>query len=219
VSNSDLRAPTRAGYGMEISSVRLDELDLCFLLRIKQWGRSGQRPHMLEIGCGSGALAREAARTGAAVTAIDAVQVPTHPDDAANGIRFFTASAPVFHEALDESRFDFLVSQRTLHYLTQQECAATLQWFRRHVRVMAWTFLGVSGLSSELSDGYADSDTPVAHRWGPLSAAMAAKHHIHRNVCLYSSNELTQLVADCGFQVEDCWLSPFGNIKLIARTI
>jgi SAM-dependent methyltransferase len=214
--DNDLDAPTRAGYGLEISAVRLDELDQQFLSRIGEWKWPDRRPRVLEIGCGSGTLAREAAGIGAVVAAIDARSGPTPIDDADHRISFFSASAPLFPEALESSRFDFVVSQRTLHYLTYPDCAAALRWCRRHAAPGARIFLGVSGISSELGDDYAAKAAPVSRRWGPLSPAMAIKHDIRNEVCLYASDELSELVTHCGFVVENCWLSTFGNVKLVA---
>lgn len=77
-------------------------------------------------------------------------------------------------------------------------------------------FLSASGMDSELSEGYPACGLPVDRRFARLAANMAEKHAILAPVCLYRPSELEDLARDAGWAVENVFVSPFGNVKLVA---
>jgi hypothetical protein len=74
-------------------------------------------------------------------------------------------------------------------------------------------FVSASGMDSELAAGYAHAGRPVRERFAALAEAMQAKHRVREPVCLYTKDELEDLVLGQGFTAIRTWLSPFGNVK------
>jgi hypothetical protein len=78
-------------------------------------------------------------------------------------------------------------------------------------------FISVSGIESELGNGYEDKDKPIQYRFCQLSRKMRNKHKILLPVCLYNINEFEGLLIKCKYKIEDIYQSDFGNIKAIAK--
>ena len=76
-------------------------------------------------------------------------------------------------------------------------------------------FISLSGINSELGEGYAVRSDPLKKRFGKLAVSMSEKHEIKEPVCLYDVNEMKILAELSGFKVEEAWASSFGNIKAI----
>jgi SAM-dependent methyltransferase len=214
-----LPATSNDGYGIDVAEARLDPLDSKLLAAVSraidaQDDRGHSPVAVLEIGCGQGALARTVAALGAAVDAIDRV-------DLRGGdwppVQFFRASVPEFPRELDDRRYRFVASQRMLHYVRHADATTVLRWCRRRMVDGGELYLGVSGIDSELGIGYQGRDMPIADRWSRLRPDYASKHAISRPVCLYALDELVALVANAGFAVADAWTSDFGNLKVVAR--
>jgi hypothetical protein len=74
-------------------------------------------------------------------------------------------------------------------------------------------FLSASGIASELGEGYPGRGVPAADRYAPLADEMAKKHGIHGMVCLYSLEDLEELLLQAGLVCEALFASPFGNVK------
>jgi hypothetical protein len=104
-------------------------------------------------------------------------------------------------------------SQRFIHYLRFDEASRLLQSLAGRLCAKARLFLSASGLGSELGAGYAHAGAPVEHRFAPLAGAMQAKHGVREPVCLYTKEELEQLVVAHGFAAVRTWTTPFGNVK------
>jgi hypothetical protein len=101
-----------------------------------------------------------------------------------------------------------------LHYVTYPQAKETLGVLRQQCRAGAKLYLGVSGLASELAQGYAGTMAPAENRYCELDAFQQARHKISEPVCLYAPEELAALVRTCGFTISRVWLSAFGNVKL-----
>ena len=110
-----------------------------------------------------------------------------------------------------------VVSQRAIHYLNFVDAVSSVAAMGRMLRPEGRLFLSASGLSSELSDGYAAADVPLETRHAALAAAMQEKHRIYGAVCLYSVADMRELVRAAGMEVESLYVSAFGNVKAVAR--
>ena len=58
---------------------------------------------------------------------------------------------------------------------------------------------------------------PVRNRYAQLSPAQRRRHGIAEPVCLYTPDELVELVEAAGFRVRQVWTSDFGNVKLVGH--
>lgn len=202
-----------AGKGADIASQRFDDLDRACLddagIRMQDQGTLV----LADVGCGRCGFINEVRRNieGAVLLAID---IEDFSEFAAEGVDFIQndvrETAHVLHHACD-----VLYSQRTIHYLTHQDASGVLHAFRRSMAPGGSLYLSASGMQSELADGYAGADLPVQERHHYLSPEMQEKHGIRQRVCLYSQEELLQLVMDAGFSLVSVTQSEFGNIKLV----
>jgi SAM-dependent methyltransferase len=215
-----------SGYGVDVASQRFDALDEALFSAVDVLGKThgGGSVSVLELGCGLGGLTRAVAARGANVCAVDrhdygprlleANTLPLSGDK----IRFFSSTLPCFPAELEANQFDYVVSQRTLHYLPFAEAKSVLAWCRRHLRAGGTIFLSVSGIDSELSRGYKGARDPIEKRWAYLGEEMATKHGIRHSVCLYSLSDFQKMLVDSGFIMHKAWVSDFGNIKLIGKS-
>jgi len=112
-------------------------------------------------------------------------------------------------------RIDLFYSQRTLHYLPFRHACGLLKRISRRMPKGGQGFFSVSGMNSELSEGYAAARFPVPKRFGELSAQMAGKHEIHGPVCLYTEEDVIILLQGAGLRPKRVWKSAFGNVKAV----
>lgn len=222
----DRSIATPTGHGIDVSSQRADDLDLMAVAHVKALLLERASASAMDVGCGHGGQAARLAKAGAQVVAVDAVdyRLEVAESMAREGIRpghfsfyrFPVESGPDLI-GVDRGVFDVIMCQRMIHYLKHNEAQAALGWFYRSVNNGGHLFLSASGIASELSEGYAGKELPLEKRFSPLAPAMAEKHSIRPPVCLYSVDELSDAVSAAGWLVEKAFLSPFGNVKLVAR--
>jgi hypothetical protein len=74
-------------------------------------------------------------------------------------------------------------------------------------------YISASGLESELGENYKGLHTDIRSRFSPLDDLMQSKHDIREPVCLYTQDELTELMTSSGFAKQTTWKSEFGNVK------
>lgn len=213
----DNQRNTVNGHGNDISSQRIDELDQQTLDEIARKLATNKHIKALDIGCGMGGQSLRMAKTGAWVTSVDSEDYHEVFD------RMTGINKPDFTQldAMDikdiGDAFDIITCQRMIHYLGYYDAQYLLTNLSGPMSMSgAKLFLSASGLKSELGDGYQGSDK-IEDRYAPLAKEMADKHHIHHPVCLYTEDELRQLVESSGWVVDKVYSSPFGNVKLIAR--
>lgn len=215
----DLSVPAADGHGVDVASQRSDDLDRMAVEHLI--AQSDPRAlRVLDVGCGRGGQAARMAKAGASVVALDA-------GDYGAAVAESMRQAGVCHARWSFVRlavetcpglgiFDVIMSQRMLHYLEPATAIEVLRWFHRSSKPGGRLFLSASGIDSELSQGYGVRHAPVDRRFAPLASLMAEKHAIHHPVCLYRLDELTDRVRAAGWEVEHAFLSPFGNVKLVA---
>lgn len=216
----DHRIATQTGHGIDVASQRADDLDRMAIAHIKTLVAQQQRVYALDAGCGHGGQAARMAQAGAYVQALDSEDYEAQVAHAmlAEGIQH----GYVFQRVSVETHpwigpCDVIVCQRMIHYLKRNSARDVLFWFRCIAQTNAKLYLSASGMDSELGEGYAGSTQPVHKRFAQLSPKMAKKHAIYPPVCLYRLDELSALVREAGWVVENAFLSEFGNVKIVAR--
>lgn len=216
----------RAGdgcHGIDVALQRSDDLDEAAVDAVLAMAAAGVKPLALDLGCAAGGQMARMAEAGALVAGYDLADtgdlVRQH---AGHDARFLRGDLHDLHRRQPADWgcnrvFDIVLSQRTIHYLSWQAAADMLAAIRDQLlRPGGLLFLSASGLVSELSDGYPTAQFPVTLRHHELAPKMREKHGIHGAVTLYTLDELVELCADAGYTVCDAWLSPFGNVKLVA---
>lgn len=216
-------------HGIDIASQREDDLDRLALDRIRMLSRVS-KPFALDVACGAGGQSLRMAIAGARVVAIDAAplesifketlykaleQADKDVLDAAF-LRWDMRELPSSPLGSLEGRVDVIVCQRAIHYLPYDEALAAVTAMARCLTSDGRLYLSASGLGSELSENYAAKDDQLPKRFGLLSKAMLEKHGIRNPVCLYSLDDMKQLLQSAGLTQESIFESPFGNIKAIA---
>jgi|GEM_PF-389038 len=226
----DVRSATVTGHGVDIASQRTDDLDKKALAFIKSLTRNREgNIRVLDVGCGPGGQAVRMVQAGASVTALDMVnyseQINTSMRRAGleSGLEFRQAQIPQdidrrANPNLVLEEVSIIFSQRMIHYLPLKRAQRALAVFRDICEEGGRLYLSASGLTSELSDGYKAKNRPLANRFGLVSKAIAEKHAIYQPVCLYTLDELATEVEVAGWQIEEAFLSPFGNVKIVAST-
>lgn len=216
----DQRIATVTGHGIDVASQRADDLDQMAIEQIRRRVIDTRGVAVLDAGCGFGGQSARMAKAGGQVLAIDIedyqaqITESMQREGVAGNLTFRCLSV---QEKECIGPFDIILCQRMLHYLPHASAREALAWFHREARADAQLFLSASGMDSELGNGYLGVTAPVESRFAPLSADMADKHSIHPPVCLYRREELEAIVNEAGWTVEQAFLSPFGNVKLLAR--
>ena len=218
------RRPAGGGCGIDVASQRADDLDercLTFL-DTRFMHNQGTRPSALDLACGQGGQALRMAAAGVLVTAVDQHDHETTIQGEAARRRvwrppvFVRADFRALPENLAGAPFDVIVCQRAIHYLPYGEAVTAVQSWAHYLKPGGHLFLSASGLASELGHGYPHGDRPVTARFAPLARDMAERHNIQAPVCLYEALDLVDLLHAAGYGIAEVFLSPFGNVKVVA---
>lgn len=218
----DTSVSTTGAHGIDVASQRIDALDraaLRFALDVKSGGA-------IDIGCGLGHQGIRFALLGLETTLVDLIDLAdrTETVGALLGLeerltwRETDARELTSEDLPRPLRIAF--SQRFLHYLTFEEAADLLSLLAETMRTDAGPgrlYVSASGIESELANGYADRDRPVADRFAPLSSEMQERHEITAPVCLYDAADMAALFEAIGIQPVDISTSAFGNVKAIGE--
>lgn len=209
-----------AGHGIDVASQRADDLDLACLSFIKERLERNGGVRAADIGCGHGGQALRMARLGAVVDCLDLVdqfELTKKMAVSENLNLSFHIGDILASDKILTSNLTAVICQRTIHYLSYIDAVVALQNVRSLLQPSAKLFLSASGLNSELGVGYPHANRVIHARQACLSPVVADKHNIHEPVCLYTEQDMHQLLTEAGFTVERIYTSPFGNIKAIAR--
>lgn len=203
-------------HGVDIAVQRVDDLDK----KILEYIATKSSPRVLDLGSGSGGQSLRMVESGAHVTAVDIhdfselfSELRTKNELPIDDLQFICGDLTRLPEFLPGQTFELCLSQRTFHYLRYQRALNVLTFL--HKIVTERIYISVSGLNTELGNGYPSREISVENRWGKLSLDMAKKHHIDAPVCLYTKQEFSELLKKSGWTEVECWESPFGNIKAV----
>lgn len=218
---NDEKIDTTGAHGTDIAAQRMDDLDRACLGHIIRHAPLGGVA--LDIGSGSGYHALRMAALGARVVSVDlmdmraAVAAVTGAYPALD-LRHVVARIEEFARPEGRLPVSILYSQRMFHYLRFEESVRILSELRSWMAPEARAYISVSGLESELGQGYGDAGKPVRDRWARLAGPMGAKHGILEPVCLYREADMVALAKAAGFAQARVWSSAFGNIKAVFET-
>jgi len=201
------------GYGIDVASQRADDLDAMAIEKVSMTPSA----MAMDIACGSGGQSVRMANAGATVFATDVI-------DVGNSLREVKLDSGriIFSrmrmQNLDLVHFDadVIVCQRAIHYLPYRIAVKVVSEMRRLLAPDGRLYLSASGIDSELGEGY-PKRCDIKTRFAMLTDSMKAKHGIHASVCLYSSGDMERLLAESGLVCDSVFVSPFGNIKAVAR--
>ena len=228
----DAKRELAEGHGIDVASQRLDELDrlACDFVAQHRRRRPDRSPLAMDMGCGAGGLCVALAAAGADCLGIDridfgeafqrlnderAVGGKTAPERVRFLLADFLALSPDFLGRY-QGAASLIVSQRALHYTPYPQAVAAIQQFRGLLRPDGRLFLGLSGLGSELAEGYAAALEPLEQRFARLAEFMANRYGILQPICLYEADDAARLLTQGGFTPERIFTSAFGNIKAVA---
>jgi len=212
---------TTGTHGADISSQRLDELDISSL--IYALSLTEKNKTAIDIGCGKGIHSIRLALLGINVHLYDIMDISKQINDIKEVLSLNATSLIFNHLGIEYAKFesdilfDIVYSQRFIHYLTYQEAMILMKKLYQHTRIDGQIFISASGMSSELSQNYSNYKEPINSRFGLLSSEMAIKHEIKEPVCLYHLHELEELLTSTGFKKVQIKLSSFGNVKAIFK--
>lgn len=215
----DRLVATTGRHGADIASQRVDALDRRALAAVldAQTGAATARPVCVEYGSGLGWQGARMALLGASVRMID--QLPAPPlalrlagvDGVA--LEYLQADLRTLRPSDLPPRVDVAFSQRTLHYLPHDDATRLVATTARALAPGGRFYVSVSGLGSELGQGYAHADRPLGARYAPLAPALRERHGIAEAVCLYDEADLRALMEGAGLVTLELWRSAFGNLK------
>lgn len=228
----DVKRELAEGHGIDVASQRLDELDrlACDFVAHQRRRHPDRSPLVMDMGCGAGGLCAALAAAGADCLGVDRIDfgqaLQRLNDERAVGgktapgrIRFLLAdflALPPDFSSQHQGAAALVVSQRALHYAPYPQAVAAINRFRGLLRPDGRLFLGLSGLGSELAEGYAATRVPLKQRFATLAEFMANRHGILQPVCLYDAADVERLLTEGGFMPERIFASAFGNLKAVA---
>ncbi|MCD5381165.1 MAG: hypothetical protein LR008_01155, partial [Candidatus Pacebacteria bacterium] len=114
---------------------------------------------------------------------------------------------------LNGDKFTTCCLQRAIHYLPYDKALNLLKNLRKIVT--GRLYISVTGIDSAIGDNYQDKEKIVQERFCRLSSDAAGTFNIHEPLCLYVKIEFEELMNNSGWEVEESWVSAFGNIKVI----
>lgn len=210
-----------AGHGADIASQRADDLDMMAI----EHTRSRQCTFAIDIACGAGGQSIRLAQQGATVIATDIVdmtKVVTAAAAAATppvNISFAQLDMRALDKLYVEMPADVIICQRAIHYLPFPDAVEIIRGISKLLATDGRLYISASGINSELGDSYSGCNNFVEERYAELSPAMRDKHGIHGPVCLYSEDDMAQLLIQGGLLPVTIFASAFGNIKAVAMHV
>lgn len=211
-------------YGSDVSSQRLDELDIaCAQYALNLVANNMKNgllpPQGIDLGSGLGVPSIAIHLLGCRMLLTDIL-------DLQERFEILQQKLPLLSELIylqkdakllttDDfpKNLSFAYSQRFLHYLHFDEAVILLQKINLRMNTGARLFISASGLTSELGKDYPHAKKPVHQRFTQLSELYAIKHGILEEVCLYTEMDLIQLAESIGFVKINVYTSEFGNVK------
>ena len=218
LSNTTKVYQSFAGHGVDVASLRVDDLDRLMLEEVTQ----RTQPAVLDLGCGAGGQSLRLAQLGAKVTAIDVFDFSEQFSNlrlvnnlSNDKLNFIKGDIKNLSELVKRQTFDLVYSQRTFHYLKYDDAFSILNFLRRITKEKL--FISVTGIETTLADNYDAKTLPIRDRFAKLPKEAQETFQIYEPVCLYAKDEFMSLLKECGWQIEWCRQSDFGNVKAVCN--
>lgn len=209
-----------AGYGADIASQRMDELDALALQFVEHRNQFHLPTYAVDVACGEGGQSLRLAQAGAQVLAMDIINERFILDQAnAAGLRDRVDFMQCDMRRIDTcgiGKAEIVFCQRAIHYLKFFDALDVVSQFNDILTADGYLYISASGINSELAIGYDGGCFPLDKRYMELAPDMRDKHGIHGPVCLYSEDDMKHLLRAAGFTSATVFSSPFGNIKAVA---
>ncbi len=216
--HGDVLIPTTGQHGGDISSQRIDDLDQACLDFLEGVGTASKA---VDIGGGLGGQSKRMAERGADVFMVDLT------DQSENIAAFNARLGRIAIRVTQSDARDFdiaslgplnvIYSQRMLSCIPHGDAKNLMQKIYEASCSGSHGFISAGGLFTEVGRSYPGHGVPIDRRWAIPNQHMAAKHQMFAPECLYSEEELAELLRSCGFSIVRRWTSPFGNPKVICR--
>ncbi len=213
--------PTLQGYGNDVSSSRIDDLDRNCLdyaakLVVKH-KETGKIVRALDLGGGLGGQSKRLALLGADVTFVDL----GNRRDAIDNFNKSHKGPPITFiqqnmRDYEGCPFDIIYSQRAIQYLRFDE-AKTMLSRLFSLSPEAHVFISAVGLNADDGIDYPDRDKPIHKRFSLLRKDLAEKLQATEPMALYSKEDLSRLLEETGVRDISVWLSASGNVKATGK--
>lgn len=131
-------------------------------------------------------------------------------------ISFAACTLPALPDNLPGEPFDIMIVHRGLCSMPYDEARRLIRQLLLKLKIGGKLYVSVLGLHSELSEGYAASESSIDQRFSELSPALAKKYGIRDQVCLYTERNLFMLLLEAGASVLRTLTTTYGNVKGIA---
>jgi SAM-dependent methyltransferase len=210
---------TTGRHGADIATQRMDELDkACIKFALD----ATETQSAVDIGCGLGIQGARLALLGCETFLIDMLDISAAVDAlrhslGVQNVHFLRKDARNLCADDLPNAITIVFSQRFLHYLRFSEASSLIGILVSRLRPGAQLFLSVSGLNSELGEGYPARTSAIEERFARLAPKMAERHQIKESVCLYTEEDTRALANNHGLESVDVWSSAFGNVKGVFR--
>lgn len=213
---------TEKRYGVDIAVRRMDDLDRKVIAWAEKKVEAGNTPKVIDFGCGAGGLSTRLAQVGASVIGADICDYSDTFDAlrrehgfSKEQLQFTQCGMNDLLSSIDTAQIDVCVMQRVLHYIPYVDAMNLLVEIKNAGAERL--YVSVTGIESDIGRDYSGKDTPVENRFCTLRPADAEIFSISQPVCLYTPEEFVLLLQNSGWEVDECWISAFGNIKAVCR--
>lgn len=204
--------------GIDISKSRLDDLDKKAILFSLKNNIKNPSKKFADFGCGSGKLSICISSFGYHGYLFDLKNYKKRFRDLAISmsikIDYSKAKIQDINYYDFPKKLDFVISQRTLHYLEYKQVKSFLKKVKKNLNPGGRVFISFSGIKSELGRGY-EAEEDISKRFFKLSTDNQTKFEIRKPICLYSKKNVQDLFKEFCFKEVELWESDFGNIKAI----
>ena len=205
-------------YGVDVAVTRADDLDRKLIQHVADKGSSS----VLDLGCGAGGQSIRLSKGGVRVLGVDIqdfskeFEVLRETNDlTVASLEFIQADVADLKRMLLSRRFDDCSVQRMLHYLPYQVAKELLADLRS--RVNDRLYMSVTGLGTAIGENYQDKQKEIGDRFCGLDKEDSETFSIEEPLCLYSKEEVEDLLKLTGWNIVESWVSAFGNIKIVAK--
>lgn len=131
-------------------------------------------------------------------------------------ISFVPCTLPDLPEDPQGEPFDIIIVRRGLCAMPYEEARRIVRQLLLKLKIGGKIYISVLGLHSELSEGYAASESSIDQRFAELSPTLAEKYGIRDPVCLYTERNLFMLLLEAGASVLRTLTTTYGNVKGVA---